>query len=126
MDTDTKQITDASTGELDINTLVGNACVEIKKVFTNGLLGDGDTVLTYTICQNGSIIGTKEVTYRPDGTNNTGKSFTPDPVVIDEYSDLAESTGTGMLPRYDGNGAQYTYTVTESISPADTYGTTIK
>lgn len=89
------------------NVLVGDAQVVINKTFTSGLPAN-PTTLTYTIYQNGTAIGTKTVTYQ----DQTAVPFTPDPITITSYEDMdaGSYTGSGLLPRYDENGAQYRYT----------------
>jgi hypothetical protein len=103
------------------NTLVGNAEIVISKSFPEGLLGSTDTSITYTIYRNDEILGTKAVTYRL--SEHPEVPFTPDSLTVTSYEDLTTNPtgGAGLLPRYDGQGAEYRYSVAETVTPDGIY-----
>ncbi|SFG41448.1 Cna B-type domain-containing protein [Oribacterium sp. WCC10] len=122
------------------NTLVGNAQILITKTFPTGLSDSdkerGFAEVTFDIYQNSKKIGTVTRTYKKGATLHTVgpegdesetainriedlyDSFT-DQILIDSYEDMDREgiTGAekyhGQLPRYDENGAEYTYTAYE-------------
>jgi len=115
---------DASGNTTVKNVLVGNAEVKIDKTFSDGLLAS-PTTLTFSIYQNGSLLGTYTKGYTGDVD---GTAFT-DTIEITDYSQLTTRAAgvpeSGLLPRYDVTGAQYKYFVKESaIESAAAYGTT--
>ncbi len=123
-------VVDGITGRIEIrNILEGDAEVDIKKTFPDGIIR-GNTTISYEVLQDGLSIGTIDHTYTDN--SGTGK-YTYDPdssdhavnkyeetLTIKEYEQLSNSTATGKLPRYSPvDGHEYRYKVVEkTISPS--------
>jgi uncharacterized repeat protein (TIGR02543 family) len=106
------------------NTLVGNAEVVIDKTFTGGVLAD-NTEVKYTVYQNGIAIGTVTRTYNKT-TETEGTNYKPGTITVEKYSDLDGNTNSALLPRYNDRGAEYRYTVSESVTPENTYSVNVR
>lgn len=117
-----------------INTLVGNAKIVITKQFPDKFIpGTNSATLEYTILRNGKEIGKVTRTYQttsPNAEDGFGSTYVDangmtKPFEIDAFEDLKAPAGTGLLPRYDGQGAQYAYSIVESDSAGYTHKATI-
>ena len=116
------------------NTLVGKTKVLIKKIFSSGLSNHdkerGYAEVSFDIYRNSEKIGSIKRSYKAGSylhsidengiesereikdINELYTSFT-DEILIDSYDDMDTPSGSGSLPRYDENGAEYTYTAYE-------------
>ncbi|WP_036609700.1 Cna B-type domain-containing protein [Oribacterium sp. P6A1] len=123
------------------NTLVGNAQVKLVKNFKNGLYDSDKTKFDngeeisfrFDVYQDKIRIGTIVRTYKKgstynklndDGTYtetilNSSEDFVglTDVIIVDRYDTailkLENSSMKGLLPRYDDNGVEYTYSIFE-------------
>lgn len=147
---ETSEITKDASGRSRMsvtNTLVGDAEVHIQKTFGDGLKpGDEGRTITlgFTIYRDGEPVGTKSIVIdtsddspdlvktNPNDPSSEGLTLSPAKATelkltsYSQFTTLEEGFRglTGELPRYDGQGNEYLYTVKETTTAG--YGNTSK
>ncbi|SFG45530.1 Cna B-type domain-containing protein [Oribacterium sp. WCC10] len=147
----TNQNTDGNVDISITNRLVGNAQIKVTKRFKGGIsqidADNGEAKVNFDVFQNNNKIGVISKTYKEGSVicriGDDGQMiYTPitdlaqlktdftDVIIVDRYDDDNDamtltqdfSSFTDLLPRYDPNGAEYTYSVFEHRDEAEAHG----
>lgn len=95
------------------NQLVGNTCYQVKKIWNTDHISSSINITLEQRSTDGSLVG-KYVYTMSQGESDTEKEWN---MHITEYPEgaknLAGKSVSGVLPKYDENGAKYSYYITE-------------
>ena len=135
-----KRIVDGRANTHITNTLVGNAELKLVKKFPNGFSSKDSTYeFKFDVFQDKKKIGTitrkygkGSKLYKLNDANEIAEAFTiesmddlkgngdsdakikfADIATISSFEQLTDATDTGLLPRYDAEGKEYTYSIFE-------------